>query len=243
MCTVTFIPLRHKIYLTSNRDEKHWRTDAVPPAVYPGESGNLLFPRDGDAGGTWIAAHENGNVIVFLNGGLTAHTPSPPYRKSRGLILLDLIDAVTPYNSFLAVNLNNIEPFTAIMWDDGHLFECRWGGTQKHTRQLDETRPHIWSSVTLYDEDIIKKRVSWFDQWRQLHKVPSLENILHFHQFTGDGDSNNDLRMNRNGKVFTVSVTSLVLSDKLAAMHYLDLKGGQRSTAELPIEKTTVGRQ
>ena len=84
MCTVTFIPARQRIYLTSNRDEKNWRTDALPPAVYPAGSGQMMYPKDGDAGGTWIAAHDNGNAIVFLNGGMEAHNPQPPYRKSRG---------------------------------------------------------------------------------------------------------------------------------------------------------------
>src|SRR5215207_5422808 len=100
MCTVTFIRQADKIYITSNRDEKHWRSNALPPAVYPFTSGNLLFPKDGDAGGTWIAAHENGNAIVFLNGGFIAHTPKPPYRKSRGLVLTNLIDRPEPFISF-----------------------------------------------------------------------------------------------------------------------------------------------
>src|ERR1044071_9417826 len=110
MCTVTFIPAGDKIYLTSNRDEKYWRSEALAPAAYQFPSGKILFPKDGDAGGTWMAVHENGNAIVFLNGGFTSHTPQPPYRKSRGLILLDLIESTAAYNSFLAINLNNIEP-------------------------------------------------------------------------------------------------------------------------------------
>ena len=84
MCTVTYIPTKEHVYLTSNRDEKNWRTDALAPEVYEFSSGKIIYPKDGDAGGTWIAAHENGNVVVFLNGGFVAHTPAPPYRKSRG---------------------------------------------------------------------------------------------------------------------------------------------------------------
>ena len=242
MCTVTFIPAKEKIYLTSNRDEKNWRMDAVTPTVYEFSSGKILFPKDADAGGTWIAVHENGNAIVFLNGGLVAHVPEPPYRKSRGLILLDLIEGATPYNSFLAIKLTNIEPFTAVIWDDGHLFECRWDGKQKFTKLLDETIPHIWSSVTLYDEDIIAKRNAWFEDWLQSNATPSQDDILHFHQFTGDGDGHNDLRMNRNGKVFTVSVTSMAINAQNASMQYLDLKNNQQSEEALIIEKSMVSR-
>ena len=73
MCTVTFIPSQHKVHITSIRDEKHRRSSASAPAIAEGETGKLMFPRDGDAGGTWIAVHENGNAIVFLNGGFAAH--------------------------------------------------------------------------------------------------------------------------------------------------------------------------
>jgi hypothetical protein len=29
----------------------------------------ITYPKDADAGGTWIAKHENGNAVVLLNGG------------------------------------------------------------------------------------------------------------------------------------------------------------------------------
>lgn len=241
MCTVTFIPSEHTVFLTSNRDEKHHRTAAFVPTVYDGESGRLLFPKDGDAGGTWIAAHENGNAIVFLNGGFISHTPKPPYRKSRGLVLIDLIDHPEPFISFTDINLQDIEPFTAIMWDDRRLFECRWDGTKKHSRQLDESKPYIWSSVTLYDPEVIDKRNQWFAEWITENSNPSQNDILHFHQFTGDGDCHNDLKMDR-GKVFTVSVTSLALSADHALMRYLDLKNDQSFQEKLVIEKSLVGK-
>src|SRR5688500_10833072 len=100
MCTVTFIPSKQGMFLTSNRDEKNLRASAVYPAVYEFSSGKTIFPKDADAGGTWIAVHQNGNAIVLLNGGLFKHIPAPPYRKSRGLIVLDLIDSYEPYQAF-----------------------------------------------------------------------------------------------------------------------------------------------
>ena len=242
MCTVTYIPTKEHVYLTSNRDEKNWRTDAHAPEVYEFSSGKIIYPKDGDAGGTWIAAHENGNVVVFLNGGFVAHTPAPPYRKSRGLILLDLIDHHTPYNCFLAINVNGIEPFTAIIRDNKHLFECRWDGSKKHHMEIDANKPHIWSSCTLYSGNTVSKRKSWFEEWIGDNALPTQQQILHFHQFTGDGDSHNDLRMNRDGKVFTVSVTSIEIGKNAVAMDYLDLKNDQRSTVQLGFESSIAGR-
>jgi hypothetical protein len=242
MCTVTYIPAKESLYITSNRDEKNWRTDAMPPQVYEFLSGKIMFPKDSHAGGTWIAVHENGNFAVFLNGGLVAHTPNPPYRKSRGLILLDLLDHTTPYNCFLAINLSNIEPFTAIIRDMGKLFECRWDGLKKHHHQLDAELPHIWSSVTLYGDNIIAKRKSWFDEWITSNGNPSTGDILHFHQFTGDGDESNDLRMNRSGKVFTVSITSIEINQSGLTMDYLDLKNDQSFSGQMLYDSSITGR-
>lgn len=246
MCTVTFIPVPHscgnKIYITSNRDEKHWRSSAFPPTVYPYASGKLLFPKDGDAGGTWIAAHENGNAIVFLNGGFVRHRPKPPYRKSRGLVLLDLLDSINPIMGFTMVSLQQIEPFTAVVWNGGELFECRWDGEKKHLTGLPASEPHIWSSVTLYEGAVVEKRKNWFTEWLTKQPQPSPEHILHFHQFTGDGDAHNDLLMNRNGQVFTVSVTQLTLTDETTHMHYLDLKNSKAFTQQLTVEKSMAGR-
>lgn len=242
MCTVTYIPCGDSIYITSNRDEKHLRAAAFPPAVYPYSSGRILFPKDGHAGGTWIAGHENGNAVIFLNGAFQSHPLHPPYRKSRGLILLDLLDHSTPYNCFLAVKLNNIEPFTAVIRDNRYLFECRWDGEQKHHIELDPEEAYLWSSVTLYDEQASAKRKSWFKEWIRRHPEPTPEDIFHFHQFGGEGDTYNDLRMNRDGKIFTVSITSLDISSKTIRMDYHDLLAQTRTVGQIEFETSMAGR-
>lgn len=241
MCTVTYIPNRDAVFFTSNRDVQSKRTPASPPEIFQFAFGKLLFPKDGHAGGTWIAAHENGNVAIFLNGGFAAHVPRPPYRKSRGLILLDIIDHPTPFNSFLAVNLDNIEPFTAVLRDNIYLFECRWDGEKKHYTELDADQPHIWSSVTLYDEAVTEKRNRWFASWVHAHPSPTLDQILHFHQFTGDGDSHNALLMDRQGKVSTVSVTSIHIENAATTMHYLDIRKAARYACSVTTEPSMAG--
>ncbi|MGL6267976.1 MAG: NRDE family protein [Chitinophagaceae bacterium] len=240
MCTVSFIRVGEKVFLASNRDEKHFRSSAIPPAMYEYETGKLLFPKDADAGGTWIAMHENGNAIIFLNGAFISHLPEPPYRLSRGVILLELITHSSPFQQFLQLNLNSIEPFTAVIWEADRLFETRWDGKQKHTLELDTKKPHIWSSATLYSEEVISRRKSWFSQWQQQNPEPSLDDILHFHQFTGDGDSFNDLMMNRNGQVYTVSITGIELRENSGLMKYIDLKNKLHYTEEINFRKFTL---
>ena len=242
MCTVTFIRVKEKVFITSNRDEKHWRASAAAPALYALKKSKALFPKDADAGGTWFAILENGNTIVFLNGGWQKHIPNPPYRKSRGLILLDFADEEMPFNAFIKSNLENIEPFTAIIWQDNQLFECRWDGNKKFHLALDAGIPHIWSSVTLYDENTIAKRRQWFEEWLKKNPKPSQEDILHFHQFTGDGDTNNDLLMNRDGFVFTVSVTSAFFTDEMVSMKYIDVRNQQTYLHELILNKAITAK-
>ena len=180
MCTVTFIPVGEKIFITSNRDENKQRATAMAPAVYKMQTGNIRFPRDTQAGGTWIALHENGNAVIFLNGGKEKHICRPPYKKSRGLVLLDIMDSAEPFEKFLDISLDNIEPFTAIIWSNGRLYECSWEGSNKNFCRLKTDIPHIWSSVTLYDEEAVQKRRKWFAEWQKKNVAPSLENILAF---------------------------------------------------------------
>ncbi len=240
MCTVSFHRVGDKVFLASNRDEKHFRSSAIPPTVYESETGKLLFPKDADAGGSWVAMHENGNAIIFLNGAFISHLPQPPYRLSRGVILLELITHSSPFQHFTKLNLTSIEPFTAVIWEEDRLYETRWDGGQKHCLELDSTIPHIWSSATLYSEEVISRRKSWFTKWQQQNPEPSLDDILHFHQFTGDGDSFNDLMMNRNGQVYTVSITGVELRERSGLMKYIDLKNKLHYTEEINFRKFTL---
>ena len=56
------------------------------------------------------------------------------------------------------MDLGRIEPFTVVVLEKNNLYECRWDGYEKYYKQLKKHRPYIWSSVTLYDNDAIRKR-------------------------------------------------------------------------------------
>ncbi len=136
MCTVSFIPLRDKFIITSNRDEKTNRKNAIRPGMSFYNGQKLFFPKDGDAGGTWIVMKENGDAAVLLNGAFICHTAEPPYRISRGIILLDIISTERPSVTFTKINLQDIEPFTLVLLESNSLYEFRWDGTEKYCKQL-----------------------------------------------------------------------------------------------------------
>lgn len=225
MCTVSFVPIENKILICSNRDEKSSRSIANKPAIKKTSSGDrLIFPKDPDAGGTWIALKDNGDAAILLNGAFENHIPTNPYRRSRGLIFLDIFESKDPILSFNSLLLNNIEPFTLVLYVDGFLHICRWNGLNKYIERADEKRPHIWSSVTLYDLATQQKRNKWFTRWIEKNSSPTISDLLSFHRFAGDGNQATDLLMNRDNKLYTVSITGIVTGDTELEMHYLDLQ-------------------
>ncbi len=240
MCTVTYIPVQNSFFLTSNRDEKKVRLKAEQPQWYKFASGQLLFPKDGNAGGTWMALHENGNAMVLLNGGFVNHPYAPPYRKSRGLIFLDIFDHPQPVAAFEQIHLHKIEPFTLVIRQAHQLFEARWDGQEKLIKELDAAASYIWSSATLYSKEIIQKREEWFTSFLKSYESINGKEILHFHRFAGDGDDENDVMMNRHNELFTVSITQLHRQQDLSYMHYHDLVTDQLFSQEYNHSISTV---
>ncbi|MBN8676110.1 MAG: NRDE family protein [Chitinophagales bacterium] len=236
MCTVSFIPVKDKFFLTSNRDEKYTRQKAIIPELITYKGSNIIFPRDADHGGTWIGLKENGDMGVLLNGAFLRHTASPPYRKSRGIIFLDVLATERPSVNFSKTDLTGIEPFTFILYEKNCLYEFRWNGIERYRRQLAANRPHIWSSVTLYDGTITRKREQWFAGFLNRNPNPTQTDILNFHRFSGDGDKRNDLLMSRDDVYSTVSISSILLTADRGSMKYIDLTTGKQ--AEIKIELT-----
>jgi len=223
MCTVTFIPANDHCFITSSRDENAARPQAIAPGIYKKNGFALLYPKDAAACGSWIALNENGNMAVLLNGAFIKHEPKPPYRKSRGLVFLDIIAHPQPNHYFAEIDLANIEPFTVVLLVNRCLYECRWDGAKKHDKQLDETKTHIWSSATLYSPAATSKRNYWFNKWLTETGSPTQEDIFNFHRLAGDGDSTNSVLMNRGGELLTVSITGIVLNNGKGTMHYFNV--------------------
>jgi uncharacterized protein with NRDE domain len=89
------------------------------------------------AGGTWYVVDEKGTVLVLLNGANEKHVAGLNYRKSRGLIVLDIIGNVSPRDYWNTIDLDRIEPFTIVLFQDQELFQLRWNGADKEAIKLD----------------------------------------------------------------------------------------------------------
>ncbi len=193
------------------------------PAVDKAHGIKLIYPKDATASGTWIALKETGDAICLLNGAFEAHVPQPPYSRSRGLVVLDIVSQSNMTDGFNNADLYKIEPFTLVIVEQQKLYECRWDGSQKFFLQLNGNQSHIWSSSTLYPLATRLRRKQWFDVWQTSIQYPSPTDIFSFHLQTGDGDPHNDLVMNRGNETFTVSVTGISVIDGNMNMQYFDL--------------------
>lgn len=223
MCTVSFVNSSEGVIITSNRDEKVIRPSAVAPKNYGLNGKNIVYPKDAKAGGTWFVIDEGGTVLVLLNGGKTKHVPELFYRKSRGLIALDIISAESPKDFWNQINLEDIEPFTLVLYQGGELYELIWDGLVKMKTLLDANKNHIWSSVTLYPPEIRQKRANWFFDFLSSKKEISASEMLKFHRNTEEDHSENGLIINRENVLKTLSITQAVIEKNKCVLRYYDL--------------------
>lgn len=220
MCTVSFVCSNTKIIITSNRDEQVLRP-AIAPKNYHINGKKIFFPKDPKAGGTWYAVDENANVLVLLNGASEKHLWNPPYRRSRGLIVLDLIGSPSVLKTWYEINLDNIEPFTLVSYENKQLHQLRWNGTDKETTVLDTTKNHIWSSSTLYEREIREQRAQWFYTFLDTKPVVTEAEMLQFHRYTETDNQNFGLVINRNDQLKTLSITQTVIEqNKIILVHH-----------------------
>ena len=221
MCTVSFVATNDKIIITSNRDEKTVRPSAIPPRSYTVNGKNLIFPKDPKAGGTWFVANADGVILVLLNGADEKHEVKLSYRKSRGLIVLDMISSLSPKDFWSEIDLENIEPFTLVLFQNNALFQLRWNGKEKETITLDIHQNHIWSSSTLYSSSIREKRANWFHTFMHDNFQISESKMHDFHRYTEEENDENGLVINRNDELKTLSITQAVIEkNKVAILHY-----------------------
>ncbi|NER15522.1 hypothetical protein GWK08_18855 [Leptobacterium flavescens] len=213
MCTVSYISHNNGFTLTSNRDEDPLRKTLAPQKLTNIEGQTVVAPIDEENNGTWIAASD-GRVACLLNGAFVKHQRNLPYRKSRGLIVLEAFEHSSFSDFVEEVDLHNIEPFTLVLAEKGKLQVLIWDETTKHHEVLDHTKSHLWSSSTLYTRDAHKIKLNFFNNFISEGNLGS-EKILDLHGLNDD----NLFILNR-PKVRTVSITQFVSDSEEINLDY-----------------------
>jgi len=224
MCTVSFVPkYNNDFVLTSNRDEQLKRKNAFTPQIELIEGVNVLYPKDGEKGGTWIGVSDKNIMICLLNGAFDKHSSTPPYAKSRGIVVKDLLVSEEIEKELTDYNLSNIEPFTLVIVeysDTLKLIEFRWDGQNKHTTLLNSNEVHIWSSCTLYSKSEADYKAKQFKTFILPNSFA--QDIINFHEY---GTKTEPLLMKYTANTLydTVSITQVNKTNNLVEMKYKNL--------------------
>lgn len=227
MCTVTVIRSDDGFIVTSNRDENPERAVHHEPVTDKRNNTLLLFPKDPFAGGSWFVANEHKAIGVLLNGAFENHVRLKEYRLSRGLILLQVMSNTNPEGALHDIDLNLIEPFTLVLLIEHRLLAFRWDGNEKHFQNLDPNLPHIFSSVTLYNQAVRTKREQLFSDFLSQNKAIDQHAMIKFHSMDL-GDKMNGFVMQRSEMLRTLSTTQAVVSGNSTQMNHYDMLNNQR---------------
>lgn len=226
MCTLTYLPLNSgEFVFTSNRDEKAQRAIALPPQLYEHDGGALLYPKDPQGNGSWIVASAFGGVACLLNGAATPHVSMPPYRVSRGMVLVDFFTFKSVDDFLLEYNFDDIEPFTLVAVKEDAIHQIRWNGDRVDHHIFDTLTPRIWSSATLYAPNIIANRNTFFHSYiQEINPDNALDKMLGFHYFdSGESAEKNIILRAANGTE-TVSISQVKVDTKSICFDYFDIK-------------------
>ncbi len=161
MCTLTFVPTVDGYLAGMNRDELLTRPAALPPQIHEHTGMTLVYPEE-PSGGTWVGCNSHGNLLALLNWNEIDPSSLGAKRKTRGLVIPDLIleeNSSSTGSHLKCLTLEGVFPFRLIgifrsekkvigwRWDGSHIQQLEWPWACKH-----------WFSSSLSDEGAATER-------------------------------------------------------------------------------------
>lgn len=173
--------------------------------------------------GTWLAT--NGFMTAaILNGYKTNHVKKPSYKASRGTIIPSLFKYSSLELFYEKFEPDGFEPFTLIVFHSPDLVMIGWDGEKLETTNLGLDKSLIFSSVTLYNEEVSNKRKQLYHNF--INPKTTAENIWELHLLNGDNHFD-FLNVKVNDEIQTVSTCQIVISNKLSYKYQQHLSGAQ----------------
>lgn len=220
MCTVLFLPTESGCIISSNRDEDPKRQASLPK-ISTTNSGRIIFPSVDFAANSWIGIHENNTILVLLNGAFENHERKSFYKKSRGVMLIEMLSSSDVLNYWELVDLEFIEPFTMVLHIQNELWELVWDQQIKHTKRLDTSLPHIWSSSTLYNTEHKDTRNKWFETWLKTNPKFEKNSVLDF--LIKHDENYFGFNMQRYPNLRTLSISIIEKSNESICFNYHEM--------------------
>jgi hypothetical protein len=166
MCTVTVVPHRSGIRVICNRDERRARPAALPPQIHDLGRRVAAFPIDPQGGGSWIGVNDAGIVVTLLNvSGPSKRSDQQP-KRSRGLIVCELLRCDSLSEVLEAVSTVDAGQFAAFRLVAMHRFiavEAATDGVRVAMRpQVAIHTPLLFTSSALGDALVEAPRTKLF---------------------------------------------------------------------------------
>lgn len=165
MCTLAWDVSGDDLWICFNRDEQRSRPEAEAPVIDRSGKYPVMYPRDPQGEGTWLAVSKAGFAVALMN-----HYSGNPVTggnlRSRGGIVLELIHSSSMDSAIEKLSgkelTGNFAPF--------HLFIFSREGGKQWTWSGDELSgitecPRFWTTSS-YDPESIRRRRT--DQWERL---------------------------------------------------------------------------
>jgi len=206
MCTVTIFKSGDKTILTMNRDEARDRPKETPPNVH----GNMFFPVDTQAGGTWIGANKKGDFYCLLNR-YDSGAPAPKF--SRGLIIPKLLK-----ESDAKITESDYSPFTLVSFVDGLLSVKQWDGNIANITH-EKDYPFFITSTSYEANSVKPYRKKLFETFLP-KKADTPEQILAFHMAQEQGMEDHAINVSRIHSR-TTSITQIIISASSQLYQYV----------------------
>ena len=229
MCVVSYISHNEGFYFTSNRDIPKNRKIAISPKDYNIKGRNIIFPKDPDAGGSWIAATSE-KLGCVLN---AKNKRKINNNNSRGLLLIDLLQQDDSDKYFIKTNLENIYPFSIIELDTSKktLKKFIWNGNNRKIEKLNINKSYLWLSSSIYKSNTINKKSELFNT--MLNAEISKTYIKEFHLENQFHDINQN-------NINTVSITQVSGSLNIEEMSYHDLLNNKQESFLIKNNSSTI---
>ncbi len=221
MCTVSWLHAAGGFELFSNRDERIGRAPERPPELDVEAGVQFLSPRDGEAGGTWVAVNEFGVALTLLNG-YRSEAGSAANFVSRGALVTGLASAgsldelaarveaaeLTRYRSFVLLVLAANQPAWIADWDGAELRVDRDGEAR---------RPLVSSSFEA--GRAVETRRARFEALRAERGAVDAELLAEFHRSHADGPGPFSVCMHRDDAA-TRSFTRVTVTAERVELSY-----------------------
>jgi hypothetical protein len=213
MCCLTiYRNLDNEYIFTHNRDESLLRPlgNNQINGITIGQK-TVYMPKDPVSNGTWIAT--NGEMTAaILNGYKVAHVKESNYKASRGIIIPYLFekDSIALFSN--QFDPAGFEPFTLLVYHKSEgLYEFGWDNSQLVKTKLDGQNSYIYSSTTLYNDEVINKRSLLFQNFTK-HSI-NAEDLWKLHVKSGT-NYHDYFNVKYNDHIQTVSTSQVVLGPK-----------------------------